>query len=221
MTEAEVLAEAKRDDRRMQLCEADKDECGNLTPRSASPSSLVRSLASPVSDDIEDAIFNGKMSIFHLLQMSTARKAKFSIIYCGISGDNANNAQDGNLAWSNRMSLHSRSKLFADFNEIGFVKLLEGAPADKIRKWEWEMVYSKNLIDKRVTEYFEDYPSNDDYSINILSSEYPYKRTLPIFLSLFRQLSAEAMYEVFVFLTREELIKLNLVSKHIKEYIAI
>uniref|UniRef100_A0A915DPL7 Uncharacterized protein n=1 Tax=Ditylenchus dipsaci TaxID=166011 RepID=A0A915DPL7_9BILA len=60
MTEAEVLAEAKRDDRRMQLCEADKDECGNLTPRSASPSSLVRSLASPVSDDIEDAIFNGQ-----------------------------------------------------------------------------------------------------------------------------------------------------------------
>uniref|UniRef100_A0A915DN14 HEPN domain-containing protein n=1 Tax=Ditylenchus dipsaci TaxID=166011 RepID=A0A915DN14_9BILA len=73
------------------------------------------------------------------------------------------------------MSLHSRSKLFVDFKEIGFVKLLEGAPADKIRKWEWGMVYSKNLIDKRVTEYFEDYPSNDDYSLNLLNSEYPYK----------------------------------------------
>uniref|UniRef100_A0A915DH30 Uncharacterized protein n=1 Tax=Ditylenchus dipsaci TaxID=166011 RepID=A0A915DH30_9BILA len=93
-----------------------------------------------------------------IIARSTARKAKFSIIYCGISGDNANNAQ-----------------LFADFKEIGFVKLLERAPADKIRKWEWGMVYSKNLIDKRVTEYFEDYPSNDDYSLNLLNSEYPFK----------------------------------------------
>uniref|UniRef100_A0A915E0X2 Uncharacterized protein n=2 Tax=Ditylenchus dipsaci TaxID=166011 RepID=A0A915E0X2_9BILA len=91
------------------------------------------------------------------------------------SGDNVNNAQDGSLAWSHRMSNHLKSKLFADFKEIGFVKLLEGAPADKIRKWEWGMVYSKNLIDKRVTEYFEDYPSNDDYSLNLLNSEYPFK----------------------------------------------
>uniref|UniRef100_A0A915E705 Uncharacterized protein n=1 Tax=Ditylenchus dipsaci TaxID=166011 RepID=A0A915E705_9BILA len=60
MTEAEVLAEARRDDRRMQLCEADKDACENITPRSASPSSVVRSLASPVSDEIEDAISNGR-----------------------------------------------------------------------------------------------------------------------------------------------------------------
>uniref|UniRef100_A0A915DN32 HEPN domain-containing protein n=1 Tax=Ditylenchus dipsaci TaxID=166011 RepID=A0A915DN32_9BILA len=37
------------------------------------------------------------------------------------------------------------------------------------------MVYSKNLIDKRITEYSEDYPSNDDYSINLLNSEYPFK----------------------------------------------
>uniref|UniRef100_A0A915EGH9 Nucleoside phosphorylase domain-containing protein n=1 Tax=Ditylenchus dipsaci TaxID=166011 RepID=A0A915EGH9_9BILA len=110
-----------------------------------------------------------------IIAMSTARKAKFSIIYCGISGDNVNNAQDGSVAWSNRMSVHLKSKLFADFKEIGFVKLLEGAPADKIRKWEWGMVYSKNLIDKRVTEYFEDYPSNDDYSLNLLNSEYPFK----------------------------------------------
>uniref|UniRef100_A0A915D5A6 Uncharacterized protein n=1 Tax=Ditylenchus dipsaci TaxID=166011 RepID=A0A915D5A6_9BILA len=110
-----------------------------------------------------------------IITKSTARKSKFSILYCGITGDNVNNAEDGNLAWSNRMSLHSRSKLFVDFKEIGFVKLLEGAPADKIRKWEWGMVYSKNLIDKRVTNHFEDYPSNDEYSINLLNAEYPYK----------------------------------------------
>uniref|UniRef100_A0A915DMY7 Uncharacterized protein n=1 Tax=Ditylenchus dipsaci TaxID=166011 RepID=A0A915DMY7_9BILA len=102
-------------------------------------------------------------------------KSKFSIIYCGISGDHVNNAQDGNQAWIARMSLHLRSKLFVDFKEIGFVKLLEWAPVDKIGKWEWGMVYSKNLIDKRVTEYLEDYPSNDDYSTNLLNAEYPYK----------------------------------------------
>uniref|UniRef100_A0A915DIW9 YDG domain-containing protein n=1 Tax=Ditylenchus dipsaci TaxID=166011 RepID=A0A915DIW9_9BILA len=365
MTEAEVLAEARRDDRRMQLCEADKDACENITPRSASPSSVVRSLASPVSDEIEDAIFNGRdvdipppanvrlARIFNsahsyvpeepdvernqlenpiqsrknigtdpiiftdsqgseksvevidgplqetkqemienffllnngkkvatktldgfwrvyakksstnkvyycsacescrtssrrssdfsefslpslsfndknepvfdgvehragcvgypldevksqrslppiqwvmrfgnvgeshgtaylIIARSTARKAKFSIIYCGISGDNVNNAQDGNQGWSVRMSVHLKSKLFANYKEIGFVKLLEGAPVDKIRKWECKMyfqgmVYSKNLIDKRVTQYFEDYPSNDDYSINLLNSEYPFK----------------------------------------------
>uniref|UniRef100_A0A915DGK1 Uncharacterized protein n=1 Tax=Ditylenchus dipsaci TaxID=166011 RepID=A0A915DGK1_9BILA len=66
------------------------------------------------------------------------------------------------------MSNHLKSKLFADFKEIGFVKLLEGAPADKFEN-------GNDLIDKRVTEYFEDYPSNDDYSLNLLNSEYPFK----------------------------------------------
>uniref|UniRef100_A0A915DWT5 Uncharacterized protein n=1 Tax=Ditylenchus dipsaci TaxID=166011 RepID=A0A915DWT5_9BILA len=37
------------------------------------------------------------------------------------------------------------------------------------------LLYSKNLIDKRITEYSEDHPSNDDYSINLLNSEYPFK----------------------------------------------
>uniref|UniRef100_A0A915EBG4 HEPN domain-containing protein n=1 Tax=Ditylenchus dipsaci TaxID=166011 RepID=A0A915EBG4_9BILA len=37
------------------------------------------------------------------------------------------------------------------------------------------MLLFEDLIDKRVTEYFEDYPSNDDYSLNLLNSEYPFK----------------------------------------------
>uniref|UniRef100_A0A915D7K5 LAGLIDADG homing endonuclease n=1 Tax=Ditylenchus dipsaci TaxID=166011 RepID=A0A915D7K5_9BILA len=72
------------------------------------------------------------------------------------------------------MSNHLKSKLFADFKEIGFVKLLEGHQQIKFENG-MGMVYSKNLIDKRVTEYFEDYPSNDDYSLNLLNSEYPFK----------------------------------------------
>uniref|UniRef100_A0A915EQI8 Uncharacterized protein n=1 Tax=Ditylenchus dipsaci TaxID=166011 RepID=A0A915EQI8_9BILA len=42
------------------------------------------------------------------------------------------------------------------------------------RKAKFSIIYC-DLIDKRVTEYFEDYPSNDDYSINLLNSEYPFK----------------------------------------------
>uniref|UniRef100_A0A915DKC3 GIY-YIG nuclease family protein n=1 Tax=Ditylenchus dipsaci TaxID=166011 RepID=A0A915DKC3_9BILA len=108
-----------------------------------------------------------------IVNVPNHRESKSSIIYCGITGDEAESESQAATQWSSRMKMHSISNLFRNFNEIQFYKVLERASSKSIRNWEWATTYAKNMIDTTVRHHLLDRPFNDNYYLDLRNQEYP------------------------------------------------